>query len=135
MKSTQTRSLSRLLGCVVIAALWVGAAQAQDAVKYAPAKAEALYDFGVRFLKYEEYETAAKVFELFIEKFAPKSGLSAAAQYQLARSRQLNDDLKGAYEAYRDLLAKYRKQSFWIAMAKTQLEVIVEDLDIDETGG
>jgi len=103
-----------------------------DDVKYAPGSPEKLYDYGVTLLRYGENESAAKVFELFVEKFAPKSKLSAAAQFQLGRSKQLAGDLKGAWEAYHTVMLRHRKQYFWQSMARVRKREVEQEMAEEE---
>jgi TolA-binding protein len=100
----------------------------RESVWFGPNRPEKLFDYGVVLLDYGAYEAAARVFEQFVERFAPKSALSAAARVQLGRARQFSGDLKGAWEAYHAVYLHHRKDYFWLAMAKVGKKEVEQDL-------
>jgi TolA-binding protein len=100
----------------------------RESVWFGPSRPEKLFDYGLLLLDYGAYEAAAKVFEQFVERFAPKSALSAAARVQLGRCRQFSGDLKGAWEAYHAVYLHHRKDFFWLAMAKVGKREVEQEL-------
>jgi len=103
-----------------------------DAASYAPSKPEELYRYGVTLMRYGQHDRAEKIFELFVEKFAPGSKLSAAAQFQLGRCRQLSGDLKGAWEAYHTVILRHRKEHFWRSMARVRKKEVEQEIAEEE---
>lgn len=105
--------------------------EGEDVVKHAPSSPEGLYDYGFAFFTYEQYGKSSKVFDLFLKKY-PDSKLSASALFHLGRSNELLGNYKEAWDAYSEVIRRYKKDRFWSAIARTHkgdLENVVENQD------
>jgi|ETNmetMinimDraft_26_1059896.scaffolds.fasta_scaffold06046_3 tetratricopeptide (TPR) repeat protein len=108
-----------------------GHSEDDDVLTHAPGNPEGLYDYGFAFFKYEQYEKSSKVFELFLKKF-PNNKLSPSALFHLGRSSELLGNNKEAWDAYNEVIRRFKKNRFWTAIARTHKGELEDELASQE---